>query len=238
MLQRCPVHTNPLVKAVTPPLKARCSDLIAPVMPPRLPVAKRRPTSVSAGQSRLVGLAGLEPAASSLLSKGKRSAKRGFPGRARASSAKLGVRSDLVPSGTGRHYRPRDLHHCPAPPHPWAPTRVRRLWNWRACMLKCRGSSKRSNGRVNDRGRPRARVRATNRVLSPGPAADESPRSRPHTPGAGDQTAAQRCGRRATGRPTAAPGSGSAPGRPRSSSCDRRASSSGAGPPPDAATGP
>jgi hypothetical protein len=29
-LKRCPVHTTPLVKAVTLPLKARCLDLIPP----------------------------------------------------------------------------------------------------------------------------------------------------------------------------------------------------------------
>jgi len=77
-------------------------------------------------------------------------------------------------------------HHCSSPRHACAPTRVRRLWNWRAYMMKCRGSpTSTSNAPMNGRGRLLPRVRATRRVRPPGPAADESPRSHPGTPGTG-----------------------------------------------------
>ena len=109
-------------------------------------------------------------------------------------------------------------HHCSSPRHACAPTRVRRLWNWRAYMMKCRGSpTSTSNAPMNGRGRLLPRVRATRRVRPPGSAADESPRSHPGTPGTGDPSADRRSGRWATRSSTAAPGCGWAPQRPPSS---------------------
>lgn len=53
--------------------------------------------------------------------------------------------------------------------HTSAPTRVRRLWNWRVCMMTCTGSDhSRPISRMTGRGLPRLRPRTARRVLPPG----------------------------------------------------------------------
>ena len=62
-----------------------------------------------------------------------------------------------------------------------APTRVRRPWNWRVCMMKCAGSpTARPNGRVSSAGRVLPRLRATRRVWPP----SAGRRLKLHTPSA------------------------------------------------------